>query len=110
VEIADLSSSGPKDASGQGLVLLSPTTDDLVFVVVSGLTDLRSGQLPIDVRLVSDGSGELVAGTIQALDTGGGGGVYRFFAEDLRAFDRIELRGAHGKVLLRGGLGVQPFD
>lgn len=107
VEIADLNSSTSKDASGQGLVLLSPTTDDLVFVVVSGLTDLRKGQLPLEVRLGSDRSGELVAGTIQSLDTGGGGGLYRVFVEDLRAFDTIEVRGVHGKVLLRGSLGVR---
>ena len=107
VEIADMKSPVSKDASGQGLVLLSPTADDLVFVVVSGLTDLKSGQLPLEVRLISDRSGELVVGTIQRLDTGGGGGVYRVFVEDLHAFDGIELRGVHGKVLLRGSLGVQ---
>ena len=107
VEIADMKSAVSKDASGQGLVLLSPTADDLVFVVVSGLTDLKSGQLPLEVRLISDRSGELVVGTIQRLDTGGGGGVYRVFVEDLHAFDGIELRGVHGKVLLRGSLGVQ---
>ena len=107
VEIADLRSSASRDASGQGLVLLSPTTDDLVFVVVSGLSEVRDAQLPLEVRLVSDHAGELVAGTIQTLDSGGGGGLYRFFVEDLRAFDSIEVRGVHGKVLLRGSLGVR---
>jgi hypothetical protein len=105
VEIADLTSPR-KAASGQALVLLSPTTDDLVFVVVSGLTGLSDGQFPLQVRLVSSDAGQLVAGTIKALDTGGGGGLYRFFVEDLQAFDGIVVRGAHGKILLHGSLGV----
>ncbi len=106
VELADLTSPRLRTGAGQALVLLSPSTDDLVFVVVAGMTDVREGRLPLEVRLVSDDAGELVVGKISALDAGGGGGVSRWFVENLNAFDALVIRDARGKVLLNGSLGV----
>jgi Putative zinc-finger len=106
VELADLSSSKLKNASGQALVLLSPSSNDFVLVVASGITGLHEGQLPLEVRLTSKDAGELIVGEITALGRSGEGEVERSFVEDLQAFDRIEIRGAHGKVLLRGSLDV----
>jgi hypothetical protein len=111
VELADLSSSKLKNASGQALVLLSPSSNDFVLVVASGITGLHEGQLPLEVRLTSEDAGELIVGEITALGRSGEGEVERSFVEDLQAFDRVEIRGAHGKVLLRGSLDVhQPAE
>ena len=106
IELATLLSPRSRPGTGDALVLLSPSTDDLVFVMLRGLTEIREAQLPLEVTLVSDESGELVVGRIEALDAVGGGGVYRIFDLNLRSFDAIVVRDSKGRVLLNGSLGV----
>jgi len=106
VYLADLMSPRRRSGAGDALVLLSPSSDDVALVVLTGLTDVRASQLPLEVWLVSDRTDDLRIGRIRALDTGGGGGVSRWFLEDLSAFDAIVVRAARGKVLLNGTLSV----
>jgi hypothetical protein len=106
VELSTLLSPRLRPGRGDALVLLSSDGDDLVFVLVSGLTEVRAGQLPLEVSLVADGSRRLVVGQIRTLDAGGGGGVYRIFTDDLEDVSAVVIRDASGKVVLNGTLGV----
>jgi hypothetical protein len=105
VEISTLLSPRFRPGRGDALVLLSPGGDDLVFVLVDGLSGLRSAQLPLNVSLAADGA-QLAVGQIRTLDDGGGGGVYRTFRQDLTDADAIVIRDASGKVVLHGTLSV----
>ena len=58
------------------------------------------------MRLVGEGSRRLAVGSIDVLDSGGGGGVYGTFADDLTGFDAVAVRDARGRVLLHGTLSV----
>jgi hypothetical protein len=91
---------------GDALVLLSPSGDDLVFVLVDGLTDLRAAQFPLRVRLVTDDSRRFRVGEIQTLDQAGGGGVFATFHDDLSHVSTVVIRDARRHVLLRGTLSV----
>lgn len=105
VELSTLLSPRLRPGRGDALVLLSADGDDLVFVLVNGLTEVRPGQLPLEVSLV-DGPRRFVVGRIGALNDGGGGGVYRIFADDLEDVNAVVVRDATGKVVLHGTLGV----
>ena len=106
-EISTLLSPRLREGRGDALVLLSPSGDDLAFVLVSGLSEVRANQRPLEVRLVGrDARRELVVGQIRTLNSGGEGGVYRSFAEDLRRFSDVVISDARGKVLLTGTLSV----
>jgi hypothetical protein len=107
VEVATLMSPRLRSGGGDALVLLSPSSDDLALVVISGLTGLRQAHLPLEVRLLSDRAGDLVVGHIRALDTGGGAAVSQWFVGNLNAYSAVVVRDARGRVLLNGGLGVQ---
>lgn len=106
VEVSTLLSPRLREGRGDALVLLSPSGDDLAFVLVNGLTEVRAGQLPLQVRLVTDADRQLVVGEIRTLNSGGGGGVYRTFRQDLTEVSAVVIRDARGKVLLNGTLSV----
>lgn len=106
VEVSTLLSPRLQVGRGDALVLLSPSGDDLAFLLIDGLTGLRSKQLPLQVRLVSDGSRQLVVGEINTLDQAGGGGIFGTFTEDLTDVSTVVVRDARGRILLRGTLSV----
>jgi Putative zinc-finger len=105
VELSTLLSPRLRPGRGDALVLLSPGGDDLVFVLVDGLSQVRPARLPLNVSLAADGA-QLAVGQIRTLDDGGGGGVYRTFRQDLSDVDAIVIRDARGRVVLRGTLSV----
>jgi putative zinc finger protein len=107
VEVATLMSPRHRVGDGDALVLLSPSSDDLALVVISGLTGVHQVQFPLEVRLLSDRAGDLIVGHIRALDSGGSGAVRKWFVGDLTDYAAVAVRDAHGKVLLNGGLSVQ---
>ena len=107
VEVATLMSPRHRAGDGDALVLLSPSSDDLALVVITGLAEVRKSRFPLEVRLVSDRAGELIVGHIRALDSGGSGAVRKWFVGDLNAYDAVIVRDAHGRVLLNGALSVQ---
>lgn len=106
VELADLMSPRRSIGGGDALVLLSPSSDDVVLVVLTGLAEVRGRNLPLEVWLESDQANDLLVGRIRTLDTGGGGGVSEWYLEDLTAFDAVVVRDARGTVLLNGTLTV----
>jgi len=106
VEVSTLLSPRLEEGRGDALVLLSPSGDDLAFILVDGLTGLRQGQLPLQVQLVTDGSRRLVLGEIGTLDQAGGGGDFGTFSEDLKDVSVVVVRDARDRVLLRGTLSV----
>ncbi len=106
VEVSTLLSPRVLGGRGDALVLLSPSGDDLAFVLVDGLTGLRPGQLPLRVQLVTDGSRRLLLGEIGTLDQAGGGGDFGTFSEDLTDVSAVVVRDARGRILLRGTLSV----
>ncbi len=106
VEVSTLLSPRLQEGRGDALVLLSPSGDDLAFILVDGLTGLRPAQLPLRVQLVTDGSRRLVLGEIGTLDQAGGGGDFGTFSEDLTDVSAVVVRDARGRVLLRGTLSV----
>jgi hypothetical protein len=105
-EVSTLLSPQLQEGRGDAFVLLSPSGDDLAFVLVNGLTNVRAAQLPLEVRLIGDGVPQLVIGKIRTLNSGGEGGVYRPFTQHLRGYSTIVIRDARGRVLLRGTLSV----
>jgi putative zinc finger protein len=105
-EVSTLLSPQLREGRGEALVLLSPSGDDLAFVLVNGLTEVRTNQLPLEVRLVGNGSRQLVVGQIRTLNSGGEGGVYRTFVQGLRGFSAVVIRDARNRVLLSGTLSV----
>jgi type II secretory pathway pseudopilin PulG len=105
-EVSTLLSPRLREGRGDALVLLSPSGDDLAFVLVNGLTGLRANQLPLEVKLAGNGSRQLVVGQIRTLNSSGEGGVYRTFVEGLRGYNAVVIRDARGKVLLNGTLSV----
>ena len=96
VEVSTLLSPRLEEGRGDALVLLSPSGDDLAFILVDGLTGLRPGQLPLQVQLVTDGSQRLVLGDIGTLDQAGGGGDFGTFSEDLKDVSAVVVRDARG--------------
>jgi hypothetical protein len=106
VELADLMSPRQRIGGGDALVLLSPSFDDVVLVAFTGLSDLSTRRLPLEVWLESDDVPDVMVGTVGTLDTDGGGGVSKWFVESLRPFDAIVVRDARGRVLLNGTLTV----
>jgi hypothetical protein len=106
IELADLMSPRQREGGGDALVLLSPSSDDLVLVTFTGLSRLSERRLPLEVWLASDERPDARVGRVRALDTGGGGGVSRWYLESLRPYDAILVRDAKGHVLLHGTLTV----
>jgi Putative zinc-finger len=106
VEVSTLLSPRLQEGRGDALVLLSPSGDDLVFVLVDGLTDLRAGRFPLQVRLVSQDAPRRLVGEIRTLDQAGGGGVFATFGEDLTDVSAVVIRDAGGRIVLRGTLSV----
>jgi hypothetical protein len=106
VEISTLLSPSLQMGRGDALVLLSPSGDDLAFILVDGLTEARSAQLPLRVRLVSEDSTNFLVGEIRTLDQAGGGGVFATFSEDLTHVGAVVVKDARGRIVLRGTLSV----
>jgi len=106
VEISTLLSPSLQAGRGDALVLLSPSGDDLAFVLVDGLTEARPAQLPLRVRLVSEDSTNFLVGEIRTLDQAGGGGVFATFSEDLTHVGAVVVKDARGRIVLRGTLSV----
>jgi Putative zinc-finger len=106
VELADLMSPRQWVGGGDALVLLSPSTSDVVLVAFTGLVGVGDRRLPLEVWIESDEAADKLIGRIRQLDTGGGGGVSEWYLEDLTAFDAVVVRDARGRVLLQGTLTV----
>jgi hypothetical protein len=94
------------DAGGSALAIVSPSVDDRVLVIVSGLAD-RPSVLPYRVRL-TDGRGHGVPiGKIHTLDAEGGASIGRLVPRDLRGFSHVQILDARGRVVLSGALEAQ---
>lgn len=107
VELADLMSPRQRVGGGDALVLLSPSSDDVALVTFTGLSRVREDRLPLAVWLVGEGVPDELVGRVRDLDTGGGGGVTRWFlGRSLRPYGAVVIRDARGKVLLHGTLTV----
>jgi len=99
----DPPSKGP--GSGSALTIVSPTVDDQVIVIVTGM---RAKRLPFTVTLEAGRAGRtLIVAKIRRLDSGGGATVARVVGEDLSGFGRVVVRDAAGKILLIGTMGAQ---
>jgi len=103
---ATLASPKGRPAGGSALVLLSPSSDDMALVVVTGLDGLHARQLPLTVQLEGVRATSVV-GKIRALDSAGQGGVYGVFVDSLSSFDQVTVLDARGRVLLEGALGTR---
>ncbi|MGH2997221.1 MAG: hypothetical protein ACRDM9_12975, partial [Gaiellaceae bacterium] len=104
---ATLASPKGRPAGGSALVLLSPSSDDMALVVVTGLEGLHARRLPLTVRLQGEPATSVVVGEIQALDAAGQGGVYGVFVDSLSGFDQVTVLDARGRILLEGALGTR---
>jgi hypothetical protein len=107
VEQATLASPKGRPAGGSALVLLSPSSDDMALVAVTGLDGLQAKQLPLTVRLVGERVTSVVVGKIRALDSAGQGGVYGVFVDSLSGFNHVMVLDARGRILLGGALGTK---
>jgi len=104
-EVSTLLSPRLRDGRGDALVLLS-SGDDLVFVLVDGLTNSRAVRFPLQVRLVSQDAAPRLVGEIRTVDQSGGGGVFATFEDDLTDVDAVVIRDARGRIVLHGSLSV----
>jgi hypothetical protein len=114
VEFADPSNQvvigrlSPLGGSGGGsaFTLVSPTMIDMAVVMVNQLSPAPSKAEPYVVRLVGPGSPALRVGKIR-LDPSGSAIVSRDFDLDLEGYDRVTVRDASGKVVMRGSLATR---
>jgi hypothetical protein len=106
IELAGLMSPRQRIGGGDALVLLSPSSSDVVLVAFTGLTGISERRLPIEVWLESDMVPDMLVGKVGTLDPAGGGGVSEWFLKSLRPYHAIVVRDARGNVLLNGTLSV----
>ncbi len=91
--------------SGSALTIVSPTVDDQVIVIVTGL---RPKGAPFTVTLEAARPGRsLMVARIGHLDSGGGATVARVVSQDLTGFGRVVVRDARGRLVLTGTLGAE---
>jgi hypothetical protein len=88
--------------SGAAMTLVSPTSDDQALVDVTGL---QPGGRSLPYRVMVQSPRQTVRlGEIVELDADGHATVVRIMNRDIRDFDRVVVRDALGRVVLRGAL------
>lgn len=93
---------------GSAITVVSPSLLDLAIVIVNGLPPAPKDTLPYTVLLQNAGGRWVMVGRIRELDSGGGAKVARDdLNRDLAGFDRVVVRDAGGRLVLRGVLGTQ---
>ncbi|MGZ4132000.1 MAG: anti-sigma factor family protein [Actinomycetota bacterium] len=93
-------------AGGSALAILSPSVDDRVLVIVSGLPD-RTSALPYRVRVTDSRGHGVPIGKIWTVDSDGGASIGRLVSRDLRGFVHVQVLDARGRVVLSGALEAQ---
>jgi len=106
VLIGTLSPSAGGTGGGSALTLVSPSIIDMAVVMVSGLPAAPQGTLPYIARLSGSDLPVLTVGKIRTL-VGGAAMIARNIDGDLSGYDRVVVRDAHGKVVMRGRLSTQ---
>lgn len=107
VLIGTLAPAAGSTGGGSAFTLVSPSYIDMAVVMVSGLPPAAEGSLPYAVSLSGAGLPALKAGKIRSLDAGGVGMSAKYIDDDLGGYNRVVVRDAHGKVVLRGLLATQ---
>jgi hypothetical protein len=94
--------------SGGGAVLtvVSPGSDDQAVVMLTGLRSARR-TLPYRVTLWDPRRAIVLGRIAQVNDADGSARILRILEEDLRGFDRVVVRDAQGRVVLRGDLEAE---
>jgi hypothetical protein len=95
---------------GSALTLVSPTIPDTAIVLVDGVPASNRSSVPFAVRLRGPRGASLSVGVIPVIDDGGSGIVVAKFADedvDLAAYDRVIVRDAEGRVVMRGAIAVR---
>jgi hypothetical protein len=89
--------------TGSAITILSPSQDDRVLVLLSGLPGAKR-HLPYRVTLVGDRDRHVYVGLVEALDASGGATVARIFRRDLSGFTHIVVRDRAERIVLSGTL------
>jgi hypothetical protein len=107
VLIGTLTPSADTTGGGSAFTLVSPTLIDMAVVVVNGLPPASADTLPYTARLSGPHRPPLTIGTIRSLDAGGAAMLAKNINRDLSGYDRVAVRDAHGKLIMRGQLATQ---
>jgi Putative zinc-finger len=91
---------------GSALTLVSPSIMNMSVVMLSELRAPAPHTLPYTVRLAGPRLPTLIVGRIRQLDSGGNAIINRDFTNSLAGYDRVVVRDARGRVVLRGTLGT----
>jgi hypothetical protein len=91
--------------SGSALTIVSPSQDDQVIVIVTGLRQ-KAGPYTVMLEAARPGRTLSVA-RIRRLDSGGGATVARVVSRDLAGFGGVVVRDARGRIVLQGTLGAE---
>lgn len=93
---------------GSALTVVSPEIPDMAIVLLNGVPVPERSSAPFSVWLRGPHGAALAVGLIGALDGGGSGIVVENYDEaDLAAYDRVIVRDADGRVLMRGAIAAR---
>jgi hypothetical protein len=101
--LADLQTRDASPAGGAALTLLSPSSPDVVVIMVSGLGERPA---PYVVELRARGGRRLRVGTMRRVDADGAARLTRNFEVDLSPYDRVVVLDASGATVLSGTFAV----
>ena len=91
---------GGGTGGGGAIRVVSAHFEDIVVVIVGALP--QNGA-PYRVWLVTPSGRRLFVGTIDGLDSGGGGSVFQESERDLLLYHYVQVRDAKGRLALSGG-------
>ena len=99
VSSATLTPLSGRSGGGGALRVVSPHFEDIAMVFVGGMPE---GGAPYKVWLTKVSGTRSFVGTIQRVDSAGGGKVANEFTSDLKLYRYVEVRDAKGRLVLRG--------
>jgi len=107
VLIGTLAPAAGETGGGAVLTLVSPSLIDMAVIKVTGLSPASPGALPYTVRLYGPSLSPLTVGKLRVLDASGAETIAKYVNHDLGGYDRVVVRDAHGKVVMRGVLATK---
>jgi len=107
VLIGTLTPAAGETGGGAVLTLVSPSLIDMAVIKVTGLSPAVKGALPYSVRLYGPAVSPLTVGRLRVLDASGAETIAKYIDRDLSGYDRVIVRDAHGKVVMRGVLATK---
>jgi hypothetical protein len=107
VFLGTLGPTSPGGGGGSALTLVSPSIRDMAIVMVNGVPTAARSAEPFTARLRGPGGETITVGKLGPLDAAGSAIVVRDFAGGLGAFDKVIVRDAAGRIVMRGTISAR---